>query len=168
MPVSSNEVLEIQATMEFRFTLKRVRDMVITYSQMPSLAKWLSVNVRTAWLWFRVPLLSLIFFSIWNVKGRQVWIIFTFFSQLTSPLLKTPNIKPTKLTRYGYIKNILVLDLRRYHMFSRHQHKNKTHAKNYDSGPFFYQTKFAAREIQQRHGKKVVLNRRKLQNLGNT
>ena len=53
-------------------------------------------------------------------------------------------------------------------MFSRHQHKNKIHAKNYDSGPFVYQTKFAAREIQQRHGKKVVLNRHKLQNLGNT
>ena len=33
-PVSSKEFLDIQATVECRFTLKRVRDMTITYSQM--------------------------------------------------------------------------------------------------------------------------------------
>ena len=32
--VSSNELLDIQATRECRFTLIRVRDMIITYSQM--------------------------------------------------------------------------------------------------------------------------------------
>ena len=32
MPVSSKEFLEIQATIECRITLKRVRDMIITYS----------------------------------------------------------------------------------------------------------------------------------------
>ena len=31
-PVSSKEFLDIQATMESRFTLKLVRDMIITYS----------------------------------------------------------------------------------------------------------------------------------------
>ena len=33
-PVSSKHLLDIQATKECRFTLKRVRDMIITYSQM--------------------------------------------------------------------------------------------------------------------------------------
>ena len=33
-PVSSKEFLNSQATIECRFTLKRVRDMLITYSQM--------------------------------------------------------------------------------------------------------------------------------------
>ena len=34
MPVSSKEFLKFQATIEYRFTLKRVRDMVIIYSQL--------------------------------------------------------------------------------------------------------------------------------------
>ena len=34
LPVSSKEFLDIQATIECRFTLKWVRDMIITYSQM--------------------------------------------------------------------------------------------------------------------------------------
>ena len=35
-------------------------------------------------------------------------------------------------------------------MLPRHQHENKTlNAKNYDSEPFVYQTKFTAREIHQ-------------------
>ena len=34
VPVSSKEFLDIQATIECRFTLKLVRDMIITYSQM--------------------------------------------------------------------------------------------------------------------------------------
>ena len=33
-PVSSKELLDIQATAECRFTLKRVSDMIRTYSQM--------------------------------------------------------------------------------------------------------------------------------------
>ena len=32
VPVSSNEFLDIQATIECGFTLKRVRDMIRTYS----------------------------------------------------------------------------------------------------------------------------------------
>ena len=35
-PVSSKKFLEIQATIECRFTLKRARDMKITYSQTQS------------------------------------------------------------------------------------------------------------------------------------
>ena len=33
-PVLSKEFLDIQATIEYKFTLKRVRDMIITYNQM--------------------------------------------------------------------------------------------------------------------------------------
>ena len=33
-PVSSKTFLDIQAIIECRFTLKRVRDMIITYSQL--------------------------------------------------------------------------------------------------------------------------------------
>ena len=33
-PVSSKEFLDIQANVESEFTLKRVRDMITTYSQM--------------------------------------------------------------------------------------------------------------------------------------
>ena len=33
MPVSSKEFLDIQATIEYGFTLKRVRDMIKKYSQ---------------------------------------------------------------------------------------------------------------------------------------
>ena len=63
--------LTFRHTIECRFTLKLVRDMIITYSQMygtdkysqqlnhlASLAKWLSVRLRTKWLWVRIPLLS--------------------------------------------------------------------------------------------------------------
>ena len=32
-PVSSKEFLDIQATIEYKFTLKRVLDMIITYNQ---------------------------------------------------------------------------------------------------------------------------------------
>ena len=32
MPVSSKEFLNIQSTIERRFTLKRVRDMIVTYN----------------------------------------------------------------------------------------------------------------------------------------
>ena len=56
MLYSSKEFLDIQATIECGFTLKRVRDMIKTYSQMhrtdkyslnhlASLAKWLSVRL---------------------------------------------------------------------------------------------------------------------------
>ena len=33
MPDSSKEFLDIQASIEFRFTVKRIRDMLRTYSQ---------------------------------------------------------------------------------------------------------------------------------------
>ena len=73
-PVLSKEFLDIQADIECVFTLKRVRDMIRTYTQMnctdkysqhsqlnylASLAKWFSVPLRTRWLWVRVPLESL-------------------------------------------------------------------------------------------------------------
>ena len=58
----------------YRFTVKHVRDMIVTYNQMhrtdeysqhrqfnhlASLANWLSVRLRTKQLWVRIPLLSL-------------------------------------------------------------------------------------------------------------
>ena len=65
-PASSKEFLDIQATIECGFTLKRVCDMTRTYSQMhhtdkysehrTSLAKWLSVRLRTMWFWVRFQL----------------------------------------------------------------------------------------------------------------
>ena len=72
---SSKDFLDIQATIECRFTLKLVRDMIITYSQMQrtdkysqrssiilvNLAKWFRVRLRTKWLRLRIPLLSNIF-----------------------------------------------------------------------------------------------------------
>ena len=39
MPTSSKEFLDIQATREFGFTLKRVRDMTRTQSQMHRTSK---------------------------------------------------------------------------------------------------------------------------------
>ena len=69
---TSKEFLDIQTTLGCGFNLKRVRDMIITCSQMhhtdkystqlnhlTSLAKWLSVLLQTKWLWVRIPLLSL-------------------------------------------------------------------------------------------------------------
>ena len=62
-PVLSKEFLGIQATTDCGFTLKRVREIIRTYSQMPrkdkyshlnhlaSLAKYLSVRLRTNCLW---------------------------------------------------------------------------------------------------------------------
>ena len=77
----------VQATIECRFSLKRVRDMIITYSQvhltdnyltqvndLASLAKWLSVCLLTKWLWVRIPLLSL---------KLQIWHLFRARSSLT-------------------------------------------------------------------------------------
>ena len=51
-PVSSKEFLDIQATIECRFTLKRVRDMIRTYSWW-SLTNGLNfqyVNINSKWL----------------------------------------------------------------------------------------------------------------------
>ena len=39
-PTSSKEFLDIQATMECEFTLKRIRDMTRTYSQMQRTDKY--------------------------------------------------------------------------------------------------------------------------------
>ena len=39
-PASSKEFLDIQATIERRFTLKRVRDMTTTYSQVHDTDKY--------------------------------------------------------------------------------------------------------------------------------
>ena len=64
MPVLSKEFLDIQATIECIFTLKRVRDMISTHNtarHLVSLAKWLSVCLRNKWLLVRIllPLLKL-------------------------------------------------------------------------------------------------------------
>ena len=46
---SSKEFLDIQATIECGFTLKRVRDMIKTYSQMHRTDKY-SQHSSNAWL----------------------------------------------------------------------------------------------------------------------
>ena len=43
-PVSSEEFLEIQATIECGFTMKRVRDMIRAYSQMHRIDKYSQQN----------------------------------------------------------------------------------------------------------------------------
>ena len=43
-PVSSKEFLEIQATIECGFTMKRVRDMIRAYSQMHRIDKYSQQN----------------------------------------------------------------------------------------------------------------------------
>ena len=69
MPVSSCEFLDIQATVECKFTLKRVRDMIITYSHIHRTDKysqrssiicpvWLN-GLQTKWLRVQILLLSL-------------------------------------------------------------------------------------------------------------
>ena len=51
-PASSKEFLDIQATIECGFTLKRVRDMIKTYSQMHRTDKYSqhSSSIWPAWL----------------------------------------------------------------------------------------------------------------------
>ena len=48
-PVLSKEFLDIQATIECGFTLKRVRDMIRTYSQMHCRDKF-SLDSSVIWL----------------------------------------------------------------------------------------------------------------------
>ena len=59
------EFLDAQAALECGFTLKRVRDMLSTYSLMnrtdkysPSLAKWLNVRLQIKWLLVRIQFQS--------------------------------------------------------------------------------------------------------------
>ena len=58
--VLNKNFLDIQATIESEITLISVRDIIRTNSQMhrpdkfnylSSLDKWLSLNLRTKWLW---------------------------------------------------------------------------------------------------------------------
>ena len=46
VPVSSMEILDIQATIERRFTLKLIREMIIIYSQMHRTEKYPQHNSR--------------------------------------------------------------------------------------------------------------------------
>ena len=87
-PVPSKAFFDIQPTIECRFTLNCLCDMITKYSQMHCTDKYsqhseiiwpvwqsgLSVRLRTKWLWVQIPLLSLrssihyIFFSVKNVR----------------------------------------------------------------------------------------------------
>ena len=51
-PVSSKEFLDIQATIECGFTMKRVRDMIRAYSQMDRIDKYSQQNsiIWSVWL----------------------------------------------------------------------------------------------------------------------
>ena len=51
-PVSSKEFLDIQATIEYKFTLKRVLDMIITYNQTHFTDKYSQHNsvIWSVWL----------------------------------------------------------------------------------------------------------------------
>ena len=40
------------------------------FEPMTNLAKWMSVRLRTKWLWVRIPLLSLKL-HIWNLSGEK-------------------------------------------------------------------------------------------------
>ena len=50
MPVSSKEFLDIQATVECRFTLKHISDMTITYSQMHHTDKYSQHSSDIVWV----------------------------------------------------------------------------------------------------------------------
>ena len=50
--------LTFRQTIEYRFTLRLVRNMIITYSQIHRADKWLSFRLRTKWLWVRITVLS--------------------------------------------------------------------------------------------------------------
>ena len=50
-PVSSKEFFDIQATTECKFTLRPLRDMIITYSQMHRSDKYSQhSSIMTSWL----------------------------------------------------------------------------------------------------------------------
>ena len=104
--------LDIKATMECRFTLKRVRDMIKTYSQMHrevittqlkhlvSFGKWLSVHLRTKWLWIRIPLLSLKSSSL-----ISPYFSLPFFPSFLFLMLRSYEQKINTLVAYGIIQN---------------------------------------------------------------
>ena len=90
-PVSSKEFLDIHATIDCRFTLKRVRDMMITVKCTvqisthntailfkASLAKWLSVRLRTKCRGFasrccHLNLAGNYLFKVNNGNARTIW-----------------------------------------------------------------------------------------------
>ena len=54
-PASSKEFLDIYATIECGFALKRVRDMIRTYSLVKQLFKPINKNIRLeCWVFFKV------------------------------------------------------------------------------------------------------------------
>ena len=99
--VSSKDFRDIQATKECSFTLKRVHDTTKTYSQIlctykysqhssiigkASLAEWLSVLLRTKWLWVRILLKSL-------KKNNLVYLFFQVFSKLVRKTFAFSNME---------------------------------------------------------------------------
>ena len=94
MPVSSKDFLNIQATIECEFTLKQVRGMVRTYSQihrtdkystqlnhLASLVKWLSVCLRSNFSFesFSQVTCSFYFFHLEEFPNFKVKSSFIFF-----------------------------------------------------------------------------------------
>ena len=72
-PVSSKEFLEIQATKECRFTMKRVRDMIITYVSQVKKARILCETIN------RIHATGLFLYALntsenrWYRKGPRTW-----------------------------------------------------------------------------------------------
>ena len=110
--------LTFRQTMECRFTLKLVIDMIITYSQMHCkvlttelsplgrLAKWLSVGLRIKWLWVRIPLLSLKL-QIWRLlRARSS---FTSFKAFLKSKKKSGTSLPASFSAWILKKNILLV-----------------------------------------------------------
>lgn len=100
--------------------------------------------------------------SIFSFKGgilihitMQI-VIFAIFSHDIYPPLQVSNIEHTKLLKNTlfnneeYIKNVLLVDFRRYHMLLCHLHKNKKLSLNHHSVVVIYQSKSTASKIQQK------------------
>ena len=96
-PVLSKEFLDNHAIIECEFTLKRVRDMIRTYSQMHRVDKysqhrliiwpvwpvWLSFCLQTNWFGVRFPLQSLKL-QIWHLSWARSSLIFKQLESVNS------------------------------------------------------------------------------------
>ena len=69
MPVLNKEFIDIQATIECRFTLKHVRDMIITYSQMECTDKYLQHSLVIWLVWLNGKVV------VYELKNELTWLL---------------------------------------------------------------------------------------------
>ena len=121
-------ILDIQATIECGFTLKRIRGMTKTYSKknrtgkyseylnhLASLAIWLIVCLRTKWFWVRDQLQSMIFIFLLYVILNAYYInnfwlesMFSYFqSSSESESFETRISCSYLLEFHGSLRNIV-------------------------------------------------------------